>query len=187
MKAKMSPLAAKVTAKAKWVGEGSFGAYAKHGNHGIKVIARSRYAADVQDSAGFKSRAACLDSEAFKKAKREAVLLKKAGKLSTLPPKFYEVGVYKIGKRWYAGIIMEHIKGYSAEHIKRHYVRPFRGKRWWDKQEQVMNDVIAWLRDCGIEYKDRNPLNFMRDTKRRCWRIIDFTPGWVKFLKDEDF
>lgn len=142
---------------------GSFGYYLKVGkNVGVKLIGRCRlWNATLRDTA-FKSEREVKQSIVWKKAKREAKLLKMAEK-SKLSPKFYEVGIYKVGKYFFPGIVMQHFNG--------------RKSTWRD---EVMDDLIDRLYEFGIRYRDHNPDNFLKTAKG--WRVIDFSADYTKII-----
>jgi tRNA A-37 threonylcarbamoyl transferase component Bud32 len=144
--------------------KGVYGKYFKLSKtKGIKILI----------STGFKTRETALESWAFRKAKKEMKLLKKASK-SKIVPKCYGVKIVWNEKRslFEVGIIMQHLGETTlANHIKKY-------KKYKEKETSILDKLQETIKKYKIKHNDLHANNVMIFKNK--FFVIDFSPDQVK-------
>lgn len=102
----------------------------------------------------------------FKEMKKEARLLREASRRTNLFPKYHKFGVFKFKRGFAPALIMEHID--------------FTKRAKWESE---VVSIIKQRWKFKVYYGDHNSNNFVFDIKKKKWRIIDFTPSYVRIKK----
>lgn len=150
---------------------GSYGSYFQiNGKVGIKVIA-------FDDECDFKSIEALKQSRVYEDAVKEGKMLKEASKRSRMVAKFYSLETFKVFGYWQVGIVMEHIDGILLSD----YCDKDEDAEDYDVRDNIVEMLLRKMRKVKVYIHDQNSSNFIRQGRR--WRIIDFSPLWVKVSK----
>lgn len=131
----------------------------------------------INDEIGIKVMSGCKDtlkklkeSNLYKDAVEEAVMQRKASHRSRMVAQFYGLNIFKMDGAWWVGIVMEHIDGKTLSDIC--------SEDDDMDDETIMFRLFKKMKKVKVFIDDENPCNIMRSGRR--WRIIDFTPGWVR-------
>lgn len=139
---------------------GAFSSYYKYNDtQGIKVIY----------STGYKTIKQLRKSKYWRLATLENTLLKKCGQRYKNIPKTYGVFPIRVNNKFYPGIVMQHIKGYTLD------------KSCMTEEEKwkLKNDLLNSLKRKGIIHHDLHYNNVMVCSDTHTYYVIDFTVGLI--------